>query len=143
MTTQDVAGDRAKHGEARELEGQFTYPDSPPSRAQVASVHRAHHARVIRAGQTLAAVWGLAIAAVFLPLLHWILVPALLVLGPTLAWSRLHEADTLIRADGPCPACGAAQHFKLGQKWRERTVLRCEACGRRIELALPSKPPEA
>ena len=131
-----------KAGEPREHEGRFTYPDRDSTPVRVSSVHRAPPARAIRAVKTLGACWGLALVAVFLPLLHWVLVPGLLVLGPALAYARLHEADTLTRAEGHCPACAATQVFTLGQRWRERTVLRCEACGRRIELALPAKPPE-
>jgi len=119
---------------------QLAYPDLAPAPASVRVLRRDAGARTTRALRTLGACWGLAVAAVFLPLLHFVLVPGLLVLGPVLAWSRLHEAHSLLRAEGPCPACAVPQRFKLGQRWRERTLVRCEACGRSLELQLPAEP---
>ena len=55
----------------------------------------------------------------------------------------LGEADTLVGGVGACPACDAPQRFALGQRWRERTSLRCEQCGRAIVLELPAAPPAA
>jgi hypothetical protein len=124
----------------REHPGRFAYPDRAPAPARVLARHRDRAARTTRAVQALAGCWVLAVAAVFLPLLHFVLVPGLLVLGPALAWRRLHEAETLVLAEGACPACGAPQRFALGSPWRARTLLRCEACGRAIELLLPPSP---
>jgi hypothetical protein len=125
----------------REHDATLTYDGSEPSRIRVRALHRDGPARASRAVRTWAACWGLAVAAVFLPVLHFILVPLLLLAGPALAWGRLHEAASLVSAEGACPACGASQRFTLGDTWRERTALRCEACGRRIELVLPASPP--
>ncbi len=130
-----------KDASARSYEGELTYPDREPAPARVETDHREAPARTARAVRTLATCWGLAVVAVFLPLLHFVLVPGLLVLGPVLAYARLHEADTITRAEGDCPACAAHQAYALGQRWRERTVLRCDACGRRLELHLPPAPP--
>ena len=72
--------------------------------------------------------------AVFLPVLHFVLVPLLLLGGPVLAFHKLHEAMTLLAASGACPACAAPQAQLLDSAARERLVLRCEACGRALEL---------
>ena len=91
-------------------------------------------ARARRAWLTLLAGWGLAIAAVFVPVLHFILVPALLFGTPLLAWSRWKERVTLRSAEGMCPACGELQHFsEHGALVRERGV-RCERCRRALIL---------
>jgi hypothetical protein len=124
----------------REHDAELTYDGREPSRVRVRARHRDRRARTTRAARTWAACWGLALAAVFLPVLHFVLVPLLLLAGPALAWQRLHEAVMLVSADGACPACGAGQRFTLGDAWRERTALRCDACGRRIELVLPPRP---
>ena len=121
-------------------EGSLVYPDRAPAPARVAVRRRDARQRTLRALKTLAACWGLAVAAVFLPVLHFVLVPGLLVLGPVLAWSRWREAHSLLLAEGDCPACAVRQHFTLGQRWRERTMLRCESCGRSLELMLPPEP---
>jgi hypothetical protein len=115
------------------------YPGRADAAASVRVRHHDRPGRTVRAARTLAACWGLAIAAVFLPVLHFVL-PALLLLGPALAWSRLHEAHTLLGVRGACPACALALHLKLGQPWRERTILRCDGCGRRLTLVLGPAP---
>jgi hypothetical protein len=113
------------------------YPDRADAAARVRVRHHDRRARTLRAARTLAACWGLAVVAVFLPVLHFVLVPALLLLGPAMAWSRLHETRTLLGVEGACPACALALHLKLAQPWRERTILRCDGCGRRLTLVLP------
>ncbi len=133
MTFAPEPVDPALRGHAAALE----YPGRPDVAASVRVRHRGRRERTLRAARTLAACWGLAIIAVFLPVLHFVLVPALLMLGPALAWSRFHEARTLVRADGACPACALPLHLELGQPWRERTILRCDGCGRRLTLLLP------
>jgi len=127
----------------REHEGALTYDGCEPSPAQVVARHRDAAARTARAVRTWAIGWGLAVVAVFLPVLHFVLVPLLLVGGPAFALRRLRESATLVCAAGACPACHAAQRFALGDAWRERTSLRCEACGRAIVLVLPPQPPDA
>ncbi len=134
---------RENPADLREHEGALAYPDRSSSPARVTARHRDARARTARAAATWAAGWGMAVAAVFLPVLHFILVPLLLVAAPALAWQRLHEAATLVRAEGDCPACAAPQRFTLGGPWRPRTAMRCEGCGRRIELVLPDTPPAA
>jgi len=57
------------------------------------------------------------------------------------ATCRRGAEGVLVRAslavDGACPACALPLHLKLGQPWRERTILRCDGCGRRLTLVLP------
>ncbi len=136
----NAAPTRDANAGVRTHEGVLTYPDRIPIVARVTARHRDAKARVSRAALTWAAGWGLAVAAVFLPVLHFVLVPLLLVGTPLLAWQRLHEPATLIDAEGACPACGAHRTFALGGAWRVRTALRCEACGRALVLELPSAP---
>lgn len=93
--------------------------------------------RTARAVRALATCWGLAVLAVFLPVLHFVLVPSLLVAGPVVALSRLRERCTVLGASGTCPACGAAQAFAVSGALREVTPVRCDACGRAISLRAP------
>lgn len=104
--------------------------------ADVRVLLRGRRECILRAAGTLATCWALAVVAVFLPLLHFILVPGLLLLGPALAWARLHEDSTLLGVDGACPACAAPLREALSQPWRERTLLRCHACSRQLTLVL-------
>ena len=121
--------------------GVLCYPGREPAPAIVRMQPRDRRARIARALRTLAACWGLAIAAVFVPVLHFVLVPSLLVAGPLLSLQKLGEAQSMLSAAGACPACGAPQEFPLARPWRARVSLRCTACGRAIALETPAPTP--
>ena len=95
--------------------------------------------RVRRALLGLGACWGAAVLAVFLPLLHFVLVPALVVAGPLVALSQLRQHVTIVDVEGPCPACGAAIREKLDRDARAPIELRCEQCRRALTLRLPAR----
>ena len=114
----------------------FVYHD----RSGPATVNVRQHGRqdrLHRAARAWAGCWGAAIAAVFLPVLHFFLVPALLVSGPLYAMVMMRERVTVLGADGDCPACGAAQHPRLKAGASERMEFRCVACRRALRLQLP------
>lgn len=92
-------------------------------------------ARTARAAKAWLATWGFAIAAVFIPLLHFVLVPALVIAGPLLGMARLAERATLVRVTGACPACDRALALAIKGKLVETVPFRCEGCGRPLELA--------
>ena len=89
-----------------------------------------------RALDGLARCWGLAVVAVFVPLLHFILVPALVLAGPLVARWRWLERASVLRAHGRCPGCGADLDLPLKQPAREELSFRCTACGRPLALRL-------
>src|SRR5215475_5533429 len=72
--------------------------------------HRSLASRLGRAGLGLAIAWLLAFPAIFLPVLHFVLVPGFVIGGIALAVVRLREDRTLARVEGTCPRCGAALH---------------------------------
>ena len=100
--------------------------------------------RVNKRGRLTAALkafgtcWLAAVAAVFVPLLHFILVPSLLLLGPAMFIWKLGEHVTLLSADGSCPACGEEIVHRVRLRAAEHTRVRCDACGRGVELAIPA-----
>lgn len=96
-------------------------------------------ARTRRAVLTCLAAWGLAIAAVFLPVLHFVLVPLLLLGGPWLALRRLRERVSVIDVRGICPGCGVAQEQLLRSAASARLEFRCDACRRSIGVMLPAE----
>ena len=49
--------------------------------------------------------WGAALVAVFIPLLHFILVPSLLMAGPIVAFFIYQQQKLIIRGEGTCPKC--------------------------------------
>jgi hypothetical protein len=93
--------------------------------------------RLRRAARAWAGCWGAAIVAVFLPVLHFVLVPSLIVAGPLYAMVMMRERVTVLGADGDCPACGAPQHPKLKAGAGDRMEFRCESCRRALSLRLP------
>lgn len=95
--------------------------------------------RMRRAALGLGACWGAAILAVFLPVLHFILVPALIVAGPLVLLSQLRQHVTIVDVEGPCPACGAAIREKLNRDARLPIELRCEQCRRALQVRLPER----
>lgn len=94
--------------------------------------------RTSRAVRALATCWGLAVLAVFLPVLHFVLVPSLLVAGPVVALSRLRERCTVRGASGTCPACGAAQSFAVSGALRVAPPCAVTRAGARYRFARPS-----
>lgn len=91
-------------------------------------------ARVRRAAIAGLACWACAVPALFLPGLHFVLVPLLLLGGPWLALTRMAEREQALRLHGTCPACGAARDEALQGALRPGMTLRCDACRRAIEV---------
>ncbi len=50
--------------------------------------------------------WGLALVAVFLPILHFVLVPLLLIAGPVMFFSASAQEEVILGGQGTCPDCG-------------------------------------
>lgn len=62
--------------------------------------------RVRRALAILGLTWLLAALTVLIPIAHFVLVPALLLAGPVLAWMRYRVTERNERVIGACPSCG-------------------------------------
>lgn len=95
--------------------------------------------RTRRAVLTWLAAWGLGVVAVFLPVLHFFLVPLLVLGGPLLAFQRLGERVSVVDVKGTCPGCGAAQQQPLNRAAQPRLEFRCDACGRAIGVTVPAE----
>src|SRR5262249_12941163 len=104
--------------------------------AEVDLVRRAPGERTRRALIGWGACWGLAIVAVFIPLLHFILVPALLIAGPLVARARWNEKATVLDVRGTCPGCEKAQSVEIQQPASAAMPWRCPDCGRPLVLRL-------
>lgn len=62
-------------------------------------------ARLSRAIKTGGACWLSAIAFLFIPVLHFVLVPTALILGPILFFKNLKIKDEIVSGHGECPKC--------------------------------------
>lgn len=121
---------------ATRVAGEFVYHDKAGP-ATVKVIQHDPRDRMSRAAKAWAGCWGAAIVAVFLPVLHFILVPALVVGGPLYAMVMMREKVTVLGAEGACPACGAPQSPKLKTGASDQMGFRCESCRRALGLKLP------
>jgi hypothetical protein len=67
--------------------------------------------RLVRVLRALGICWAFAVIALLVPFLHWVLVPALALLGPVVAVRAFANDRQVCGGGGPCPACGAALAF--------------------------------
>lgn len=94
-----------------------------------------------RAAAIWALFWALALAAALIPVVHFVLVPALLIAGPLAAWWRLRQSQAIESATGECPLC----HQSITLALDAHTTLPhwdvCPACGGHLQLrAMPDAP---
>jgi hypothetical protein len=120
----------------QEVPAHLSYHDVAPTAARAVIVSRTESQRVARAVGGGLACWGLALVSVFIPLGHFVLVPAFLIAGPVLFAMRLTESVSLLGARGPCPVCGVDQPFTEKGRLRTPHPVRCSACGRQLSLSL-------
>jgi len=92
--------------------------------------------RMWRAARALLVCWALAFAAVFLPVLHFVLVPSLLLAGPVLAVWTLRQGQRVRQVDGVCPRCGVRQAFRPGGAVRRERTVDCPGCRTQLTLIL-------
>ena len=90
--------------------------------------------RFRRAAFFLCLCWAAAGVCIFIPILHFVLVPGLLITGPTLAVIKLTERSTLEGLAGDCPRCKKAGVFHAGGRFKERRNVVCDGCGNLLEL---------
>ena len=92
-----------------------------------------------RVGRVLAGLglfWALALAGLFIPVAHFILVPVFLVAGIVIGIKRWFEVRRLLQVRGPCPRCGAEQAFEGGGRFEDGRSLDCPACHGAVGLAV-------
>jgi hypothetical protein len=136
-----VAND-IRNGEVIEAPARLAYGDRVDDGATARVRVRGHTARLRHAVLGGLACWGLAVVAVFVPFLHFVLVPSLLVAGPIVFFVRMGERVELLGARGTCPMCGHVQPFAEHGRLRAPHPLRCAGCGRQLALAVdvPGEP---
>lgn len=77
--------------------------------------------------------WIAAGLAVFLPLLHFILVPAFIIAGPVLGLTKYYQKSKVLEGSGTCPACQKNLKIVSGSlNWPLEEL--CSACGRKSKI---------
>jgi len=108
----------------------------PDATAAVLEVDELGAARRARRALKGFAAWLLgAVACVFIPVAHFVLVPGCLVGAVAVLVVRLRTRALIVRAHGVCPDCGVEQDLDVLGPWRGGArALACRACHRGLEL---------
>jgi hypothetical protein len=80
----------------------------------------------------------LALIAIPIPLVHFVLVPGALLVGAVLALIRLGQTEIFRTATGRCPFCGKEQSFSVIGRFRLPKKLYCSSCQRQLLLEQPT-----
>ena len=83
----------------------------------------------------------LALIAIPIPIVHFIMVPGALLVGAVLALVRLGQAEVFRTATGRCPFCGKEQSFSVMGRFRLPKKLYCSSCQRQLLLEEPTIAP--
>lgn len=78
--------------------------------------------------------WGAAILAIFIPILHFVLVPLLVLAGPAVGYYIYQQERMMRGGQSVCPNCGAALKIEKGPaKWPAEEM--CTACHTMLSIA--------
>jgi len=111
-----------------------------PRAATAVVIEQTTAERVGRAIAGLGMFWALALAGLFIPVAHFILVPVFLTAGIIMAVKRSKEEKRLQLVRGACPRCGAQQDFKVGGRFVSGRSLDCPACHGTFTVVAPERP---
>src|SRR5215470_4648555 len=109
----------------------FGFPPQPATAVIVEQTPAQRFGRVV-AG--LGVFWGLALAGLFIPVAHFVLVPTFLAAGIITAVVRSREDRRLILLRGSCPRCGVSQELKPGGRFADGRALNCPKCHGNLTL---------
>ena len=107
---------------------------APPATARAEVAELSPVDRLKRAAVVFGAFIAVAVVALPIPIVHFVLVPAGLLLAFTLGAWRLREGVIFRGVEGRCPLCGAEQRFPLMGRFRVPRPVDCEHCRRRLTL---------
>ena len=109
---------------------------APPQQVRVTVRLPTPGQRLARAAKGVGIFWAVAAGCVFLPGLHFVLVPTFVVLGLAAGAARLRDRRTVTRVHGPCPRCGCEQEFAFGNRLAATWALDCPACHTNLQLTV-------
>ena len=109
---------------------------APPRRVIVTVVQPSADQRLARAFKAGGIFWAVAAGFVFLPGLHFVLVPGFLVAGVVAGFKHLRDEEIVSSVRGPCPRCGVQQTFAAGNRLTPSWSLDRPVCHANLSLAL-------
>jgi DNA-directed RNA polymerase subunit RPC12/RpoP len=117
---------------AVEVAGTLSIFGAAPTPATLTLVPLSPGRRLVRALVALSVCWVAAGLAVFIPVAHFVLVPALAIAGVVGFVIRVRERQRFLRVHGMCPRCGREQDFVPGGSMGGRPTVDCPACFNRL-----------
>jgi hypothetical protein len=90
--------------------------------------------RLKRAAVVFLAFLLIAVGAIPIPLVHFVLVPLALLLGIGFGANRLRQHEIFRQVEGRCPFCGTQQSFTVMGSFHLPKRLHCGNCQRELEL---------
>lgn len=96
--------------------------------------------RITRAAVRLGACWAAAGVTLFIPLAHFVLVPAFLIAGPVMAVSAYRTSQARDHATGSCPSCSEDVEIKLEADDELPKWTYCPRCNAPLQLTLADSP---
>ena len=121
------------------LDASLTAFGSMPSHAEVSVARLTPGQRLTRGFRGAGTFWAIAGACIFIPGLHFVLVPGFLLIGIVTGVMRVRDAETVVRVHGVCPRCKFEQDFTAGNRFAPTWRLDCRACHNHLELALTDR----
>ncbi len=109
---------------------------SSPTRGTVTVQAFDRRQRIRRSCTALGRWWGVALACVFIPVAHFVLVPSFLAYGLWQFAQRIRTAELARNARGICPDCGTEQQFELAARWPAPQTVTCSRCQRGLRLSV-------
>jgi hypothetical protein len=97
--------------------------------------------RLKRAATVFGLALILALIALPIPVVHFILVPGALLLGAILAMVRLGQREIFRSTYGRCPFCATEQSFTVMGRFSLPKTLYCGSCQRELVLDRPTSAP--
>lgn len=136
------ASQRAPDGPATDREPfSITGYGPTPTNGSASVVSLDGAGRLRRAGAALAASWAAAVASIFVPVAHFLLVPGFLVIGIVSFVVRFRTPKRAVSVRGTCPDCGTDQEFDTSGPWSLPRQLTCGSCHRSLTATSKSLPP--
>lgn len=110
--------------------------DLPVTHATITKVEWDRPERMKNALRTFGMMFAFTFASVFIPILHFILVPALFIASFVLAMNKFGEKVRSEGGTGECPKC--YKTFKVQpSQWGTRITNSCDSCPEELEMILP------
>lgn len=107
----------------------------PMTDATAVVVDRDLPTRVTRAGAVFGLCFAFAFLGLFVPLMHLILPPTLLLTGLVLAALRLRERVSFVELRGFCPRCREDTVVAASGPFKDKRAIRCHQCAEKMTIS--------